>query len=361
MCKIDAAWGKGLWSCELDSAQLLRRQALLERALQASQFHESFGFAWSGEPVHDRRADDAESAWREVHLWDWTYIMASLVERVETTSAIVLCPGRVDLQRFSVRGALRAAARNNLLPVALDQWTAVPLWCGRGCARLVELAGQGRLPSVDLNTLHILTGPPPDEFEHGFGIRQQGVTSLRYARRMLEQMLAHPSERQRVERMLQRRRWNASLVETLVDEGSQLGVCVEPVVTRQLLFDTLCRARPGGSLAVLAHQDERGIHLADGILPICVLGEWLHRNRLAQPFESVDLSVCHVETTRNLADCFQAFGSPVVVTHGKYTQFSRSLGSWILGLRVLSTTRGTAISLPELFDRVWLMEVHCDA
>jgi hypothetical protein len=104
---------------------------------------------------------------------------------------------------------------------------------------------------------------------------------------------------------------------------------------------------------IIAHQDEVGVHFADGVMSMDEIGEhwsWaLQRSGAA--YATVDLGVCGSEEPGNLAERFQAAGAPVVMSRGPHGFYGRELANLILVLEHLE--RHGPSPLPRIVDEVW--------
>jgi hypothetical protein len=222
---------------------------------------------------------------------------------------------------------------------------SLPLWHARAFDRLLDISATSTLPLVDpARTAVLLASPATD----GGFVQQLSRMPRPAARRVLEQ--SAPQLRQ-----IQRIRTLESLLRELARDT---GVEVISPVTRSALLEHLSPSSAGGSLILVAHQDEHGLHLHDGSLDLCTLrAAFSERIEAAAPtYDSVLLAVCLAEERGNLAACFQAAGTPVVISHGFITFYGRVLAILACAFEILML-RGPR-PLPHLIDEAWLHLTH---
>lgn len=351
--ELIASAGGHAWRRGLDGADLAERARWTGTILQAQAEYERVSY-WRASRTRDE--DDVghlDAQYRELYAWDLQSIVQPLFAEIERRFPgerwLVVGEGRPCLPLFNVRSALRVGALYGTVPTgALAAFCAVHAWAGRGCTTLGSYTGPDALPQFRGPSISILLAQPPDELSGYFA---------RLAPRRGPTMLIRDSldwEAWKLADMLARDDWQAEMRDALAEAAQAVGARLRPSATRADLADVLAIDDPDALVVLVAHQDQDGIALADGPVGIPELAGYLHelRARGVRPCASADLGVCHAESEMNLADCLQAFGSPVVHTHGHYAHFGRVLTAWIWALRALAD--GAPRSLPTLLDDGWV-------
>ncbi len=107
----------------------------------------------------------------------------------------------------------------------------------------------------------------------------------------------------------------------------------------------------GGTLFLVAHQDDAGVHLHDrSVAPAEVYARLRRASAGDPPYATVDLSVCGADRPGNLAVVFQALGASVILTRGSVGYDG---GMFQRLLRLLNLIQsGSRLSLPES-SRPW--------
>lgn len=348
------------WRLELARSDLAFRNGCLDRVSRMRDAFDRSSYWRSSQMRIEQGVAELDAAYHALYHWDLCEIVRPLLANLEQQfpgeSWLVVAEGRPALPLFDIRAALRSGIlRGSAPPQALAVFSVVHAWAGRGCAALREFTAPNMLPKFRASALHFVIGPPPSEIDDYFGTlaRHRQVAHDILIRETLE------IEQDRVVDMVARAKWQAGLLDAVIKTARTLGAFVRSPATRKDLANVLARCAQGSLLVVIAHQDRDGIHLADGPLALPVFGQYLYdlRERAIRPCASVDLGVCHANAEGNLADCFQAFGIPVVHTHGRYAHFGRVLATWLWALRTLAD--GDPRSLPALLDEGWIRGL-CD-
>ncbi len=152
-------------------------------------------------------------------------------------------------------------------------------------------------------------------------------------------------------------RWTARLTAALAARATRLGARVLRPERGQLLRHlAVDRALPGEhTLVVIGHQDDAGLHCADGPLSLPTLTQALAAaSREQRPYDAVDLAVCRVDEDDNLARLFQAHGVPLVSCRGPFAYYGRAAAAWLVMLGLLER-RGPE-SLGVLHNEAWFGE-----
>ncbi len=338
------------WLPIADSVLVSRRRRLDAIEREAKRAGRS-SFWSSGDAARDQRAQRIIALEAALHGYDFDLLLAPLIEQLRTGGpAFILSSGRpcvvpsgLSLDRFSVRRSLQAAFRAGKIGLTtLRALVSVPYWSEPGSVRLVEHALAGALPQVSPGTLRFLIARPSRLARYFTDFLETGGTITALAELLSLQDLV-PERTQAW--------WNDRIFNTLVGEARAGGAKVVTELTRQSLVDELVSVTPTTNLVLILHQDEQGLHCADGALP---LGELIAAlvARGAPAAASVDLAVCMANQAGNLAEILQGAGTPVVMTRGSTAYFGAAAATWIRALRLLRS--GWSGSLPALHDQLWL-------
>lgn len=148
--------------------------------------------------------------------------------------------------------------------------------------------------------------------------------------------------------------WITRLLDTLTQEARATGITVETDVTAVRLLELLAGSGASGhecTLVVVGHQgDDARLHCADRALGLDEIA-WNLRSRTPIAWTSIDLAVCHASEPYNLAELCQAAGCPVVLSRGPFAYYGRTVGAWILIVRMLAHVGAAPLSW--LHDTIW--------
>ncbi|MCY0989508.1 hypothetical protein OV203_20375 [Nannocystis sp. ILAH1] len=335
-----------------ERAEVVRRLALRAQDDDRSSF-------WA---TGDATADDAllavEALRALVCRWDMTHVVGPLLTSLGSEPTMVLVDGRGGLPEFSLRQTLRwGVASRRIAPAAAARIVPVPVWAGQGADLLLDQVDTGALPGVRPEQLVFAIQRPPGGAEtlllallRRFGDPEVCAERLRD---LLEAPEDSPHHRL-VATALRQWDWTEALLVELRARATALGAIVLDTIASSQLIDLFAGATPDATLVLVAHQDARGVHLADGPVPLPALAAVLARLRRIghAVWGSVDLGVCHANAPLNLADIVQSAGVPVVMTSGTWAHCARMLGCWSHALDVLAAAE-TPPSLPRLLDAAW--------
>lgn len=322
----------------ISAEETAQRDELVARATDARHSTPGTSFV-TGDRDRDRAALRAELLWSALRSWDLEHVLRPLLARLEPWS-LVLHPGRCRLEHLSFRGALH----EGLLTGAIDERTlqstcGLPYWSAPGLEHLLDRAIAGALPVVDPKRMALLVAPPPDRI---------ATNLLRIPRSQWESTLHAALPDLRAAKKL------ATFESELFGAATEIGIDVVYPATRRALMDRLGARVEGSALFLIAHQDAEGLHFADGALPIGAIRAAFveHARSGAIPHDTVDLGVCGAEGEGNLAEWFQARGSPIVMTRGMTSFYGRDIVAALTVVRRLAQ-HGPAV-LPMLVDEIWV-------
>lgn len=333
--------------CELilTADQVRCRAEIVQAAMSFRRESGGLG-AYVGSPDQDAATARGEVAWRILRAWDADHIVAPLLAEFPAREVLVAYPGASALAHFSFRAALREMLRTGRADRdTLVRLASLPLWHTRALDRVLEISAASTLPPVDPARTVVLLAPPTV----GGGLLQRlGCLPRSVARRILEQSSAQLRQLQRIH----------TLESLLLELARETGVHLVRPVTRRALLEHLSAPRAGGTLILVCHQDEDGLHLQDGPLDLCTLrAAFSERIKAgASAYDNVLLAVCLAEERGNLAACFQAAGTPVVISHGFIAFYGRVLALLACMLEILML-RGQR-PLPRLVDEAWFHLTH---
>ena len=357
--------GEGAHSARLAPHELAERSrpALL---LRQRTRDDDLGSFWlcGGDDV-DEGLLAVEALRLAVRDWDLEHIVGPALLALGDERTILLCDGHPGLPEFSLRQTLQwGVTREVWSQAALERAVVVPVWSGSGADTLQQRALAGALPSVHPDRLTIAIAAPPGGPEAILSALLARARQPEAAATKLRTLLAEPNgspQGRLASAALRRWEWTEAVVTDLRHRCAALGVrLVEAVSLRDLvaLFEA---PQPDACLVLIAHQDSGNLHLGSGPVAIeafaALLGDLRARRRL--PWGSVDLGVCGAAEFMNLADIFQSYGVPVVMTSGTWAYFARLVGCWLSALDLLAVY-GEAPSLPELLDAAWALSQDVD-
>ncbi|MEM9456670.1 MAG: hypothetical protein AAGF11_21010 [Myxococcota bacterium] len=213
----------------------------------------------------------------------------------------------------------------------LESLMVFPVWGGAGLVRLAESIEHDDVPVVRPRSLLILVGTLPSALEDDLllGLQREQEDDERPLAEIGEELLEDLSE------PLQEDLRVHALLRELVALSSELGCEIVLDCDRATFVDAIVQGPSHGTLILVTHQDERGVHFADGPLELDTIRCALAPQRGRNTWSGFLSMVCGSSASMNLAHCMQSVGVPVVMTHGWRTFRGVSLGALLIMLRGL--------------------------
>lgn len=333
--------------CTLTSVERRARAKLADAVREAQEEYPGSSFLL-GNPGDDAAVLQVEHHVDRLVRWDFELIVAPLLASLWSAgwgarSLVVLYPGSTLLEGFTLRWALRFGVLVGAIsPDSLSRFICLPFWSQSEepfLSLLCRVARVEGLPRVDPARTTLLLAPEPP----GSLPLLLGQSDRSEWREIVEIMT--------LEIGLQKA--GAALRCEVQALAAAHGVDVVGHATTEQLLARLQAPAPGHTLVLVAHQDGDGLHLADGRLGLVEIRDALRRIRDqgGSCYDTVDLAVCGASDPGNLGECFQAAGSTVVLTRGRYAYYGRTLAALCAALRLMESTG--PLPLPVLVDEVW--------